>query len=268
MGRTVVIMFPEVRRSRVRRDEPMSDLVLIATLLTAAAALGTVLELRSQRNLASLPDPCIPSAGLRIMMLRDHRLEVFNEGGPPTEMSARARIQLQNIGVGAAKDVSYRWEFDVLEFIRIVTEFDSDKELKILWEDDLLRVKGQPGGVASIHSNLFTESEAPNVMPANVETTPVFIGLPTSYFGLLCCLIHVMPETEEEGLPEVFRFFKDESVPLALHLTYRDIQGKHHHKKFAFTLSIRSLRTGTPSLADDTIAEKVAELHLRARQVG
>lgn len=114
-------------------NESMQLLLNVATLVTALISLLTLFEMRKQRMLSMQPDIVLKALDyLHLYYKPEWRLfsswpyywSTTNEEPEVHQKSVFSafEINLMNIGVGTAKNVSYQWEFDIEAFLSMIPD--------------------------------------------------------------------------------------------------------------------------------------------------
>src|SRR5688572_22377540 len=145
------IRFARRRVTLVTMNANLIDSITsIATLLTAAAALFTILEMRRQRSEGYRPVIAIDDELVSLYRsLQDRRPAiVFQRSGGfrATESSVSdVRFRVQNVGAGPALGVQARWEFDAIDFAAVVTKCDPAMGQTLSVESDFIRSEPNDG---------------------------------------------------------------------------------------------------------------------------
>lgn len=121
-----------------------------AALLTALATLIVVFEMRRQRLSTIQPELAIVQSSLHVWRDKHNYFQItINDDAPNKfylDLERPTVLNIVNVGLGAAKFIQVRWEYDILNFINIIKASDHEDEFNIVFEDDLL-------GISSTNKN-------------------------------------------------------------------------------------------------------------------
>lgn len=213
----------------------------LAALITAAAALLTVLEMKRQRTTLYRPDLTVPSAPLFVYSgsyspigntvhcsIQRHKLP----DEPPLELPL-LELDCYNIGLGAAKNVQIAWNLDLKAILEVLN-----------------RVAQPHGKSVAQHelsnSMLLLPHVIPYVLPAQTLDVPARIRLPYEYIKAvtLYASYYVRPHDQEwaevppEARPALHVYPQsDESPthalpPAILFVLYTDIGDNSHSRTY------------------------------------
>lgn len=213
----------------------MQTLTAIATLVTAVAALLTILEMRWQRTSSYKPDLVVSDSPLVVYRMPDGGIFPFTfrtDGSRPSKESASSLfnslpdVRCINVGVAQAKRVRYRWAFDAQQFIQQISAIDVDWGTKILVDRDVIRFE-HPAIQAMFRIGSSTDERLTAVSPGGITNgTP--LQVPFSYLALLSAYL----QAAQSHLASTDSWTWSDPVALTLTLDYRDIGETDHRKQF------------------------------------
>lgn len=218
----------------------MTDLLTLASsiagLLTAVAALLTILEMRRQRASGFRPDLLLDDADLQfvdqgapipVAIRRDAPVRSIHPLGAPVYLDCL------NVGVGPAKRVGGRWAVDLPHFVELITGLGSPNVLSLSIEEDRALTVTPVGGRPTIHSlTNQIKVDLPFLLPASVKADPYHLPLPPFYLEILGLLVHIVSTGESE---RALRAAFNQVPPLFLAIDFRDLEENVHSICFRLT---------------------------------
>jgi hypothetical protein len=200
-------------------DQIISASASVAALLAASATFLTVWQIAKQRRASYKPELVISANSFDTKSPKDARgiwsyldwREQSTSQKPATNVSLLGtsfRLRLVNIGLGAAKDVSIRWEFPFESTIGQINELARSANLPIPIEFKNDRVSTSAPQVTSFW-DAQNQDQLDYVLPASVERDPFYLRIPHAYILTTAAAIYVYfhPDAETaEG-------FKELSIP-------------------------------------------------------
>ena len=205
-------------------------------LVTAVAALFTILEMKRQRVSSYKPELVIippvllfePSTGFPPLLCRRKDL-------PLDQPLIPVSVDCINIGAGAARDLLAMWEFDHQLAVAEVSPFVTYRGYSIWLEHGNTRIDFEEDGQTMMTS--FTDpqvtSSMPYLLPVQAPENIFRIPLPPDYLlfmrlGIYCIPSHPSNEGARVALPN--------TPPLTLRLTYSDVGGARRLRVFRLQL--------------------------------
>ncbi|MES2284045.1 MAG: hypothetical protein V4547_00070 [Bacteroidota bacterium] len=237
-----------------------SSLTLIATLITALATLWTVREVKKQRETSYHPELYL---GNQAVFFYGHKWEdkflPFSysteeiKDGDDSSWSNSITIDLYNLGFAVSKAVEYKWDFDINEAIEQIHSTNRAKYFNVNYQ------KGLEISVPSIKyqqfhmvGNQLRKGNINYILPSSIEKIPAKIIVPSCYIDLyIIFLMNALGYYEEKKDDVQQRNIDlDNFPPLILTLTYKDLHGKTHSKKFKLQFSFSTI-TSPENLTND-----------------
>lgn len=218
-------------------DEWMTVIVAVASLVTALAALATILEMRRQRRSMYRPDFALLQFQIDAYRGDKGRPYVSNSSDPPPlDGLAGLYVPAVNVGLGSCKHLVLEWKYDVLEFARIIEQCDTDDEFGITYEDKRLDIKGKSNEFLSSTHFLARQDEEviPYVVPVSVQPTPIQLRLPFAYTTLYEVWLYLALEAFRKKTSG--RVLSDEPPPIRLVLSYQDIGDEQRNQEYEIVL--------------------------------
>lgn len=245
----------------------------IAGLVTAVAALFTVLEMRRQRIGSHKPEFSLPSISYY----------AYSKDGTVRPPFVWSRVELSksqlteadlldeviavdcfNIGVASAKDVRAYWEYDVHAFVAKIARLDPEHEFEYSI------------GERTLHSNLgrlyIQDLEEPihlhHIVAAASNHNSTSIPVPPAYLELLSSHAFLsgqsLSKAIESGTDHKNAVPKFSEVPaLVLTIKYEDIGGLAHTRKFEVNPRVVRVSTRDAGSSLEVIAG-----HFDVRELG
>lgn len=202
----------------------------VAALLTGAATLLTVIELRRQRqsthraDLVVLPRPfaLLPSSNSWMIAGVDDSM-------PDGLDLPRYWLDLVNIGAGPAKNVRIKWEADLLKMAELIIDASEDNEWRV-WVDKRSAEIATPHESRRVH---FLDSQMRDHRPV-LSASPGAqaqsrLELPPAYLDIVALHLGVSLSADRKDRSYYF----EPPVPIRLHVEYADIEGFQYRKEFA-----------------------------------
>ena len=208
----------------------------VATLLTALFTLFMVLEIKKQREATYHPEIILS----RINFKGDFR-NTPKEWKKESEIennnsSNNFSIDLYNIGLGAAKDVSVRFSFPVEEMIRTINELarNTKAEIKIKYEHNEINAETDfCGHIIIFHKNIM-EYSVDYIIPISNYTNPTKIPLPMSYMFLVSTIFCLKWRSIFCDVPHI--------PPIKIDLEYYDISDQKLQKSYEMILELNMIQ--------------------------
>jgi hypothetical protein len=133
-------------------------------------------------------------------------------------------LRLFNIGMGTAKNITAKWEFDIKECINKIKELDGEKKYTIeLKESDYLEVSYSHRQIFFPRMTMMDSIDY--ILPAHVENEPYKLRIPYLYLVLTSIIFTL---SFKKGLNSSFPSHHG----LKVALNYLDIGNNEHKKEF------------------------------------
>lgn len=247
-------------------DQLIAALASGATLVTAFATLLTVREIGRQRRASYKPDLIPTEEVVRSVANRNDPLAGFEwlEGSNKTdEMPSETRwrgIPFFNLGLGAAKFIKADWRLDLVR---------TTKTLNALAERSLSRVSAEydeqsdtlyiQGERAEVWGQPYQPSQTwPYLLPAAINESKLMVPIP--HFILRLYSLEFTLNSRLKGDYGWFEF--EPTYPVHLQLSYTDLGGSVHKKRFLLQLEVTSV------ISDGESNVKELELLVKLRETG
>ena len=224
-------------------------IVNFATLLTLIIYLLTLIEMRKQRFASTQPDIVIESFQFFFLSLNlnsDNKLHgcpyIWRTNRINLDLNREhhyinpaCQIDLLNIGIGTAKNISYQWDFDIEYYMSLFASYNTSIEctfnndyfgqMMFFTQNSLTQVPG-------IHD---TNNQFTHLSPSN-KYKITFCEVYTYIFSSYLYFIAQTDWANNINILEVI----EKLPPLILTLKYSDLSGKIYTKKYQFSFNISS----------------------------
>ena len=158
-------------------DQIISAIASIGTMLAAVATFLTVSQMAKQRRDSYRHELIVTTTPLSYRRCKWSKSEDDSREHPPSDY-----IDMFNVGLGAAKDVSIKLDFDIdravasVNALKAKTEFDEDITLN--------------GGILDVSGTMHfwvnqTKIGFEYVLPVELERKPYRIRVPSSYLAII-----------------------------------------------------------------------------------
>jgi len=116
-------------------NEWITSAAAVASLVTALAALATILEMKRQRRGTYRPDFVLLRSSVYAHRHGSGRITVSNSQDTPQlgDFGGLA-IRAANVGLGSCKHLVLEWRYDILEFSRVIKECDTEEVFGITYD--------------------------------------------------------------------------------------------------------------------------------------
>ena len=211
----------------------------LAAFASATATFLTIRQMARQRETSYRPELVFSST-------RFHGAAEFDGGmpknwnqsdNPPPNAQQRnsLRIPIHNIGLGAAKDITLQWSFDI-ENITSQVNLLADKagiSATFSLKADILSFKSNELGNGSSMWRNQRNQTFDFLLPASIPLDQISIKLPNAYIQLCSALLHFTTHIQES------QNFPDFPVLTAL-VSFQDLGGSLHQSKHHFSVTLES----------------------------
>lgn len=212
-------------------DQCFAHVANAASLVTAIAALGTVLMMARQLRAAYRPEIALSRAVIRSTKVNEEilpRLWIASPDSDPDYIPSSIYglcIEVRNIGLGTANDLRIKWSFPIEEVVKELNEIaDTKRVLSYNRRSERLNIRVDDRLVKSVGWTAHRRSSMDYIMPASIETTPTTLMVPPAYQSVASAMVFFCGTKE---LP------KEPSLPsLKLEIRYKDIGQRTHSVSF------------------------------------
>lgn len=220
----------------VTLDRVIALLGSLATLATAITAWLAIGEMRRQRQSTYKPDLVVMPLFFRISAERRDSEISFRglRNGPPdgaqADPSGQVSLHCVNTGLAAAKEVSWRWNLQLGEFIEALMLSGALPDHLIWNEADRLTVQNTATSKdQSFPHYLYDHGSFAFILPATPGTPPENIPIPPELFHLLGLWALAAQSPAEPGHAALNPIPR----PIAeFLLRYRDVEDNEHLKRY------------------------------------
>ncbi len=218
------------------------------TFISAIVALLTVGEVKKQRRSAYKPDLFLDSFGFEVTNnpLLDGRFPKFKlipynqlRDDDKTNESTYINYSLINIGLGAAKSIKCKWEFDYKTAIKEISSIlPSDCSIRNLYSkfanSEVYEIK-RNGFYDYLHIDDLKERSLEFILPASVNTNMKILSVPHVIIQSFLYYLLFKHNLLDFEVPN-FNIEDFQCMPsVKLTLTYNDINREFHEKNFDLT---------------------------------
>lgn len=226
-------------------------LTSVVGLVTAAAALLTILEMRRQRASAYKPDLLVEGANLRVLARPGDTPELAriqqSTSGPGFPHSVC--LDLFNLGVGAAKRVSARWHFDFQALLEGLSRWRAPTEPWAELRGDRVLQFVNASGPRSTHMlEAQLRSASAFLLPASSRSESHELRLPPAYLESISLALHLFSVAECKPSEGGLRLTIGPQIPpMYVDLEFLDLENGSHRAQFRIEFKLFSLSPGSAS---------------------
>ena len=213
-------------------DQYFAFVASAASLVTAIAALLTVLMMARQLRAAYRPELALSQSEIRSTNVNDEilpRLWIVspesNADYIPSSMYD-LHIEVRNIGLGTAHDVRIKWSFPIEKVVKEVNDIgEIGRVISYNSASERLHVRLDDRLVQSVWSKSQCIRSIDYIMPASIETTPTTLMVPPAYQSVTSAMVYCCGKIKEMQ--------KTPNLPsLKLEIRYKDIGQRVHSVSF------------------------------------
>jgi hypothetical protein len=231
-------------------DQLIALFASVGACLSAFATFLTVRQIAKQREASYKPELAIAKVGFEMMADEGFEVTLLSTRRIRNEMKESAEVigagvslPLRNIGLGAAKAISLRWECDLANMVESANQLAQRTLTQVYFsiDDFAVRTKSEVSG--EIYSMWKNQSEAgiDYVLPASIDKNPIYFPLPHAYLQLASALIYLIYKDKDKNKNKD----KDNDKKLEINLPslnlgieFSDIGGIAHQANFIVKLHI------------------------------
>jgi hypothetical protein len=220
---------------------------LLGTFAAAYATFKTVSEIRKQREASYRPEIYLGDMLVYFnSFLYENEVQLpfaYSLGKPtgsyPVPWQDRIVVHFHNLGYGSAKAVEYTWEFDVDGALEMINKVNKNGFFHI-HKDAGMRIQAPKYGYMHAYPQFmeafFSKKVINYILPASLEKDATQVLVPPPYLDLYaiywCSFLGFYDSDRRAELGQSFDFDNNAFPPLNLLLSYKDLVGKIHRKKF------------------------------------
>jgi hypothetical protein len=235
-------------------DRSIALLSSVATILTAAVLFFTLRETQKQTRRAFKPD-IVLSRSLFYVFWRKFGKSYLPicwtnsslKGSSDKIADPNSLIHLEgyNIGVGAAKSIDLKWDYDIMSFVHTIKVFDKGKIFSFIDPMHSRRHSFQRFSIKSVGYELFINPDLDMKrfldysLPSNIKTAPIQIYFPQSFITLSSILIYLFAVNYKKR--NINNKFPVSLPTLKLLMSYKDIANNIHTKEFDVSFTFCAL---------------------------
>ncbi|HCL05202.1 MAG TPA: hypothetical protein DHW64_04215 [Chitinophagaceae bacterium] len=226
----------------------------IATAVSAAIACITLQSLKKQRESTYKPDIVLEPLNFYIYSIIKSDLPYPCEWSKEdkgfdyntTSFNNFIQAELHNLGLGAARYISARYDFDMIESMRLTkAEMMKLKEdLRVMTVIDQKRLEVIPASESSPFQKMFYAPlghvyKLNHILPDSVAKDSIQLPVISQYLFFISLSVYLMWATPQPiKNTGVSKMKLIDLPPLFLVLTYFDIANKEYNKKFELRFSL------------------------------
>lgn len=243
-----------------------SLVTLVATFVTAIAALWTVLEVKKQRETSYHPEIYLGNQEIYFYGLKwkatflpfsysTEEIKEFND----IAWKNYINIDLHNVGFAVAKAIEYEWSFDIQTVIETIHKVNRVGFFHVHY-DKILEISAPQIEFKSSHmvTNQLRKNTVNYILPSSIEKIATKIHVPSCYIDLYLIFLssalnYYSKKSETENEVKTHNIDLENFPQLNLKLAYKDLHGKKHSKLFGLRFSFNHL--SSPENATETRRE-------------
>ncbi|MBL8080869.1 MAG: hypothetical protein JNM55_23050 [Anaerolineales bacterium] len=228
-------------------DQWISIVTQVGAWVTVILILYTLLEMKTQRKLAQKAELIVPNVS--ILGYSRENGEIFiatywkNKEAENKDfvVGELPKVTLYNIGAGAAKGITVRWNFEIEKAVKSIKDYCVQNSLPInITSDDGYLFVGLKENITGVDIQADSNFEYPYLLPASVTANGLEVDLPSTILNVISILSFLTtyqssPPADRGPLPSTQIDF---ATPyFYLELQYEDIGRNKYKKRFDVTVS-------------------------------
>jgi hypothetical protein len=252
-------------------DQVIEVLPHIATWVTVVLVIFTLIEMAKQRKSTYKPDIVVSKSFIYAYLGHsklpnrwlDHKPE-DNEIDIDEVSYKGYFMRAHNLGLGAARDVEFVWNFDrnkIIQKIESISQTYPDQIRISLNERGFLEIDIDKSIGMWINLKRDLEHSTDYILPASIDNAGYKLRFPSTYSDLVSILLmvesHRIRNSENGEKGEIFAI---EFPSLDLKIEYRDIGGSKHSKNLEFSFSISQMALGDLLVGDCMFAASLEQM--------
>ncbi len=224
----------------------------LATLITGMFTLGTLIEMKNEREISKRPD----------LIIRNNEEIVLHDDGysitrnwinekfyrqKNTKMNAY--LTVENIGLGVAKDIEVEWKYKVDNTLERIIKDDMNFYIDKKDDISLLSYKSDFDEIPTLVV-LGISPEIQNIEYLSPNRDNIYCGMieiPLQYQEIFSTLVFVYADKDDYS-------YKDLSAPqLICYLNYKNIYGKKYRIKYEIEFKLFNAISNNAEIKNDEI---------------
>ena len=225
-------------------EKLFSALSTLGTLAASLAAFYTILEMKRQRERSYRPEIVFTSTQFHLYSNETDELPILFSYIPLTiedrkgvfSIGSKINLLLYNVGFGAAKNISFQFDFDLLKAQSIINnnsprnKSTGTQKINVNCENDAIYIDGpSANSFISINRAYKISVLLPSSNEYNIINAHIPIDISTLFSAYCYVAIHNRSDKSFLKFP-----------PINLVINYQDISDKVFQKKFEILLTFRS----------------------------
>ena len=248
-------------------DQVLSVIGQIATWVTVVLVFLTLREMERQRKASQKPDLILPKAPIygyastdksKLLVPTEWSNKKLKEG--ETLIRDFPYITLYNIGLGAAKNIKLKWNFDLESILQTIKDYCYENAIPIFVDKQKGFLRMDLKGLVSMHNiDVSRWQEHDYAIPAATTPHGLRSYLPPAFMGLLSVLVYMMIHQADNRKASSEPKSPLEFPSANLELVYEDIGNTRYIKKFEMKFSIFVLSVPHERLGGEEVIQGMFE---------
>lgn len=200
----------------------------VATLLTALAAIWTIIEVKRQREATYKPKLVVFSNRVYAVK-KEQSIKIFDSSKVAFEPGYT--FVIQNLGFGSAIDIKVRWIINYDEIVSRIQKIDSDSYFEIRNEGLVeIRSNSNQFPIAFISDKNERSAAYDHIQPVSTENMKCHFQVPDLLINLIRVYLFLLWHVLSEKLPEhkTRDIAKYNQFPLTVRIEYMDVSSRKH----------------------------------------
>lgn len=232
----------------------------ISTLFTSLIILLTLFEMKQQRVSTYKPVIVVKDVILKVKWESEDLLQFTINGIKPSDLDNVNKqiskgFELYNIGSGAAQKIKILFDFNSKEIIEAIKKFHVKSQIEI----DTFTISSESTAFF-YQQDIENEKNIDYILPANIDSKPVFINLPHRFTVLFLIYEYFFFNSSKELIDSIGQNNDFKKGKLTIH--YQDIGNEQYCKKFDVEFSmIMFHKNHNPPFSETHIKIEVRECY-------
>lgn len=211
----------------------------LGTFIASILVFVTIIEMKKQRLNSTAPDlifrekifSIFYDESKNIFVWSDQSLDKFNTGNKHHVRIPYLPLEIVNVGLGTAKNIEVKWEYDAKDLIRKINKEDISSLYNIDYNYKSIMINKSKGALLLHHSTeLICEEE--HLLPCHLYSDTISVLIPSTYLYLINTLFYMLTENNfGQG-----SLMLENSPNLSATISYEDICGTKY--KFNYCMKI------------------------------
>ncbi|MBL7149593.1 MAG: hypothetical protein ISS80_05925 [Candidatus Cloacimonetes bacterium] len=225
------------------KTQTISKISILVSCLTVIIIFFTLIEMKSQRR--DTYKPTIIPARQQIFAKADSTFPKVAPTNWTSYYQNDNELQIKplnhfevivfNIGNGAAKDITLKWEYNILGYYEILSELNKTiplfRDLEIVNDWLSWSINDSIYGLVTLKNDFFAEVDY--ILPCSIEKTGFRINIPSSYIFFVSSYIQLKyQESLKKDTTSIL------IQPIYLNILYYDIAGNRYKNKYRIDLEV------------------------------